>query len=154
MPLSSKMGRTVAAPLLALNLAMGSFGGNAATPFLTLVSLLAGMTGIAAIITGLHHLRLWRGSSGAAAQSTAWITWLLLVLAFCLAWKEIRIGGRSVRHRVLEAFIIILTLTHLLYTLALHIGDDHPDTTHTPAVDKHHHNTVPPSHNTMAASAV
>jgi len=40
-----------------------------------------------------------------------------------LACKEINIGGwRGWRLRVLEAFIIILTLTELLYVLALHAG--------------------------------
>ncbi|KAG6551369.1 hypothetical protein Mapa_007015 [Marchantia paleacea] len=185
MAMSPKMGRAMAGPLLALNLIMyvivlglsgwmlnraitrGSFAGNAATPFLALTSLLAGMVGIAAIIAGVHHLKEWRGHSGAAAQATSWIAWLLLVLAFCLAWKQIRIGGRSVRHRVLEAFIIILTLTKLLYTLSLYLGGHHdhalPTTTATgtPVVDNkhhhHHHNhgaTVPPSNNPMAAAAV
>ncbi|KAL2635585.1 hypothetical protein R1flu_007064 [Riccia fluitans] len=179
MAMSSKMGRALAGPLLIFNLLMfiivlglsgwmmnraitrGGFGGNAATPFFSLVSLLAGMVGIASIITGLHHLRLWRASSGAAAQATAWITWLLLVLAFCLAWKEIHIGRRSTKHRVLEGFIISLTVNHLLYTLALHFGDhdEHALPTSTAATDKHHHHnphhgTVPPTSNTMAASAV
>ncbi|BBN04425.1 hypothetical protein MPTK1_3g04480 [Marchantia polymorpha subsp. ruderalis] len=186
MAMSTKMGRAIAGPLLILNLIMyvivlglsgwmlnraitrGSFAGNAATPFLALISLLAGMVGIAAIITGLHHLKEWRGHSGAAAQATSWIAWLLLVLAFCLAWKQIHIGGRSIRHRVLEAFIIILTLTKLLYTLSLYLGGHRNEhalptttTTGTPVVDnKHHHHqhnhggTVPPSNNPMAAAAV
>ncbi|OAE33963.1 hypothetical protein AXG93_3005s1090 [Marchantia polymorpha subsp. ruderalis] len=101
----------------------GGYGGNQATPFLAIFSLIAGMVGIASAITGLHHVREGSSSSAAAAQATSWITWLLLILAFCLAWKEIHIGGRSVRHRVLEAFIIMLTATKLAETLAYYFGD-------------------------------
>lgn len=40
-----------------------------------------------------------------------------------LAWKEINVGGyRGWRLRVLEAFVIIVTITQLLYVLALHAG--------------------------------
>ncbi|BBN04426.1 hypothetical protein MPTK1_3g04490 [Marchantia polymorpha subsp. ruderalis] len=136
-----KMARGIIAPLVILNLAMfavalglsgwmmnrfierGGYGGNQATPFLAIFSLIAGMVGIASAITGLHHVREGSSSSAAAAQATSWITWLLLILAFCLAWKEIHIGGRSVRHRVLEAFIIMLTATKLAETLAYYFGD-------------------------------
>lgn len=40
-----------------------------------------------------------------------------------MAWKEIHIGGHSKKLRALEAFTIILTFTHFLYILALHIED-------------------------------
>lgn len=74
-------------------------------------------------MAGLHHIRLWKPDTGAAAQATSWISWFLLVLAFCLAWKEIRVGGRGTRHKVLEAFVIILTITKFLYTVALYLVD-------------------------------
>ncbi|KAI6693744.1 hypothetical protein NL676_021454 [Syzygium grande] len=38
-----------------------------------------------------------------------------------LAWKEINVGAyRSSRLRVLEAFVIIVTIMQFLYVLALH----------------------------------
>lgn len=40
-----------------------------------------------------------------------------------LAWKQISIGGfRGWRLRLLEAFVIVLTFTQLLYLLLLHAG--------------------------------
>ncbi|BBN04427.1 hypothetical protein MPTK1_3g04500 [Marchantia polymorpha subsp. ruderalis] len=136
-----RLGRILASPLLFLNLLLsiivlglagwmldrdisrGSFGGNRVTPWLSIFSLIAGMTSLASIMAGLHHIRLWKPDTGAAAQATSWISWFLLVLAFCLAWKEIRVGGRGTRHKVLEAFVIILTITKFLYTVALYLVD-------------------------------
>lgn len=137
------IGRLLAAPLILFNLACaiiilglagrsldraisrggGSFGGNGATQYLVLFSLIAGVVAIASYITALHHMRVWDANSGSASQAAGWIAWLLLIVAFCLAWKEIHIGGREVKLKVLEAFVIILTVTHLIYTLVLHLGD-------------------------------
>lgn len=103
--------------------ALSGFGGNGATPFLVLFSLIAGAVAIASYIMALHHLRVWDAHNGAASQAAAWIAWLLLIIAFCLAWKEIHLGKRGVKLRVLEAFVIMLTVTHFIYTLILHIGD-------------------------------
>ncbi|KAG6551366.1 hypothetical protein Mapa_007012 [Marchantia paleacea] len=145
-----RLGRMIAAPLLVLNLmlsiivlamagwmlnreiTLGSFGGNHVTPWLSIFSLIAGMTSLAAIMAGLHHLRLWKPDTGAAAQATSWISWFFLVLAFCLAWKEIRVGGRGTRHKVLEAFVIILTVTKFLYTISLYIVEKATNTTTGP----------------------
>lgn len=101
----------------------GGFQGNGASPYLVLFSLIAALLAIASYIAALHHMRVWRSDSGAASQAVSWIAWLLLIISFCLAWKEIHIGGRSKKLKALEAFIIILTLTHFLYILALHIED-------------------------------
>ncbi|KAL2635581.1 hypothetical protein R1flu_007060 [Riccia fluitans] len=99
------------------------FGGNAATPWLSVFSLIAGMVTIASVITSLHHVRVWTPASGAAAQAASWIAWFLLVLPFCLAWKEIQIGGRSARFRCLEGFVITLTFTKFFSTLALYVEE-------------------------------
>lgn len=134
------LGRLLAAPLIIFNLIcaiiiLGLAGrvldkqitgqpqGNGATLFLVLFSLIAGVVAIASYIAAAHHMRVWRSESGAASQAVSWIAWLLLIIAFCLAWKEIHIGGRNKKLKALEAFTIILTLTHLLYLLALHIED-------------------------------
>ena len=49
---------------------------------------------------------------------------MLVVILICrVACKEIHLGGyRGWRLRVLEAFIIILAFTQLLYVLLLHAG--------------------------------
>ncbi|RAL54518.1 unnamed protein product [Cuscuta campestris] len=137
--------RNVAGPLLFLNLIMylivlgfaswclnklingqthhPSFGGNGATMFFLVFALLAAVLGIISKLLGGNHLRAWRNDSLAAAGSSAIVAWAVTALAFGLACKQINIGGwRGWRLRVLEAFIIILTFTQLLYVLLIHAG--------------------------------
>ncbi|CAL5347521.1 unnamed protein product [Camellia sinensis] len=139
------VGRNIAAPLLFLNLVMyfivlgfaswclnryingqtyhPSFGGNGATGFFLTYTILAAVLGIASKFAGANHIRFWRNDSLAAAGSSSLIAWAVTVLAFGLACKEISIGGyRGWRLKILEAFIIILTFTELLYLLFLHAG--------------------------------
>ncbi|KAB2625570.1 hypothetical protein D8674_017230 [Pyrus ussuriensis x Pyrus communis] len=143
--MAQTVGRNVAAPLLFLNLIMylivvgfaswclnrfingqtnhPSFGGNGATMFFLIFSILAGVMGIASKLAGANHIRAWRSDSLAAAGSSAIVAWALTALAFGLAWKQISIGGfRGWRLRLLEAFVIVLTFTQLLYLLLLHAG--------------------------------
>ncbi|KAI5005430.1 hypothetical protein ZWY2020_032673 [Hordeum vulgare] len=71
----------------------------------------------------VHHVRTWRGDNLATSASSSLVAWAITALAFGLACKEIHIGGyRGWRLRVLEAFVIILAFTQLLYVLALHSG--------------------------------
>ncbi|XP_019181450.1 PREDICTED: uncharacterized protein LOC109176467 [Ipomoea nil] len=137
--------RTLAAPLLFLNLIMyvivlgfaswclnkfingqthhPNFGGNGATMFFLAFSILAAVLGIVSKFMGGNHLRVWRNDSLAAAGSSALVAWAVTALAFGLACKEINVGGwRGWRLRVLEAFVIILAFTQLLYVLMLHAG--------------------------------
>ncbi|OMO53820.1 AWPM-19-like protein [Corchorus capsularis] len=139
------VGRNVAAPLLFLNLIMyfivlgfaswcinryingmtnhPSMGGNGATGFFLTFAILASVVGIASKFAGGHHIRSWRSDSLAEAGSSSLIAWALTALAFGFACKHINIGGwRGWRLRILEAFIIILTFTQLLYVLLLHAG--------------------------------
>ncbi|KAK9700164.1 hypothetical protein RND81_08G221000 [Saponaria officinalis] len=98
-------------------------GGNSATNYLLIVALLAGTTGATSMIVGFAHFRAWSPASMAAATSTAAISCAITVLAFGLAWKEIKLGGRrGKRLQTLEVLIIISTLIHLLYILLLHAG--------------------------------
>ncbi|KAL2622048.1 hypothetical protein R1flu_002253 [Riccia fluitans] len=97
-------------------------GGNAATPVFVTLSLIAGVVGCASVIAGLFHLALWRSESLASTNAVAWLAWSLVLLAMGLASKEIHIGGRSTKHRVLEAFVIILSFMQLVYILVLHAG--------------------------------
>ncbi|KAJ4874027.1 AWPM-19-like family protein [Raphanus sativus] len=139
------VGRNIAAPLLFLNLIMylivlgfaswclnryingqtnhPSFGGNGATPFFLTFSILAAVIGIASKLAGANHIRFWRNDSLAAAGSSSIVAWAVTALAMGLACKQINIGGwRGWRLRMIEAFIIILTFTQLLYLLLIHAG--------------------------------
>ncbi|KNA14085.1 hypothetical protein SOVF_110830 [Spinacia oleracea] len=139
------VGRNIAGPLLFLNLIMylivigfaswclnnyinfsthhPGLGGNGATSFFLIVSILAGVIGVVSKLAGANHIRAWRNDSLAAAGSSALVAWALTALAMGLACKEINIGGwRGWRLRVLEAFIIILTFFELFYVLAIHAG--------------------------------
>ncbi|EOY06235.1 AWPM-19-like - like 1 [Theobroma cacao] len=139
------VGRNIAAPLLFLNLVMyfivlgfaswcvnryinaqtahPSMGGNGATGFFLTFSMLAAVVGIVSKFAGGHHIRSWRTDTLAEAGSSSLIAWALTALAFGFACKHINIGSwRGWRLRILEAFIIILTFTQLLYVMLLHAG--------------------------------
>ncbi|KAG9137493.1 hypothetical protein Leryth_016791 [Lithospermum erythrorhizon] len=139
------VGRNVAAPLLFLNLVMWaivlgfsswclnryingttghpSMGGNGATSFFLIFTILAAVLGIASKFAGGNHLRAWRSDSLAAAGSSAIVAWAVTALAVGLACKHINIGGwRGWRLRILEGFIIVLGFTELLYVLLIHAG--------------------------------
>ncbi|KAI7747620.1 hypothetical protein M8C21_024615 [Ambrosia artemisiifolia] len=143
--MAQTVGRNVAAPLLFLNLVMylitlgfaswclnklinrethhPSFGGNGATEFFLEFAILASVLGIVSKFAGGNHLRAWRNDSLAAAGSTSLVAWAVTLLAFGLACKEINVGGhRGWRLRIVEAFIIILTITELLYVMLVHAG--------------------------------
>ncbi|KAK6929699.1 AWPM-19-like [Dillenia turbinata] len=143
--MAQTVGRNLAGPLLFLNFAMyiivigfaswsvnkyingqanhPGLGGNPATFFFLIFALLAGVVGAVSKLSGANHIRAWRSDSLAAAGSSSLVAWALTALAFGFAWKEIDIGGhRGWRLKVLEAFIIILTVTQFLYILLLHAG--------------------------------
>jgi hypothetical protein len=98
--------------------------GNVATPWFLPVALIASVVGLASVLTGTHHLRVWRNDSLAAASSASLIAWMLTLLAMGLACKEIHVGGayRLKRLKTLEALMIILSFFELLYLLSLHAG--------------------------------
>ncbi|XP_065864928.1 membrane protein PM19L [Euphorbia lathyris] len=137
--------RNIAGPLLFLNLIMyaialgfaswclnryingqtyhPSFGGNGATGFFLIFAMLASVVGIVSKFAGGNHIRAWRNDSLAAAGSAALMAWAVTLLAFGLACKQINLGGhRGWRLRVVEAFMIILAFTQLLYVLLIHAG--------------------------------
>ncbi|MCO5573716.1 hypothetical protein L7F22_027490 [Adiantum nelumboides] len=136
------VGKGIAAPLLILTLLMYLIilciacwafnrildsntltGANLATYPFVLMSLIAGVVGVASALSGLHHLNAWRGESGAAAGASALIAWLLTLLAFGLACKEIHTSRyRGARLKTLEAFVILATFFQLLYLAILHAG--------------------------------
>lgn len=98
-------------------------GGNGATGHFLTFAILASVLGIVSKVAGGQHLRAWRSDSLAAASSSSIMAWAVTALAFGLACKEINVGGwRGWRLRVVEAFVIILAFTQLIYVLLLHAG--------------------------------
>ncbi len=67
--------------------------GNNVTPTFIVVALIASMVGLASVFAGIHHIRIFRGDSLAAAAAASLIAWLLTLLAMGLAAKEIHTGG-------------------------------------------------------------
>ncbi|URD95382.1 AWPM-19-like membrane family protein [Musa troglodytarum] len=96
--------------------------GNQATGFFVIFALIAGVVGAAAAIAGIQHARRWNNDSLPSAASSAVIAWGLTLLAMGLACKEIHLEGRNTRLRTMEAFLIILSATQLVYILAIHGG--------------------------------
>ncbi|KAA8514998.1 hypothetical protein F0562_018215 [Nyssa sinensis] len=94
--------------------------GNAATGFFVMFALIAGVVGVASVISGFNHLRFWNADSLSAAASAATIAWTLTALAMGFACKEIELHIRNARLRTMEAFLIILTATQLMYIAAIH----------------------------------
>ena len=94
--------------------------GNKATSYLIQYSLIAGVVGAGACLFGLNHLRSWGPNSLPAAASAAVVAWSLTILALGFASKHIRLHTDSERLKALEAFIIILSGTMLLYIAAIH----------------------------------
>ncbi|KAJ3678541.1 hypothetical protein LUZ60_002344 [Juncus effusus] len=139
------IGRNVIAPLMVLNLIMyivvigfaswclnhfingqtnhpGMYS-NGATFYFLMFAILAGVVGAVSKLAGIHHIRAWRNDSLSSNASASLIAWAITALAFGIACKEIHLtSGRGWRLRVLEAFIIILTFTQLIYVLLLHAG--------------------------------
>ncbi len=55
--------------------------GNAATLWFLPMALTASVVGLASVLTGTHHLRVWRNDSLAAASAASLIAWMLTLLA-------------------------------------------------------------------------
>lgn len=55
--------------------------GNSATGFFVVFALIAGVVGIASLLSGLNHIRQWNIDSLPAATSAAAIAWSLTLLA-------------------------------------------------------------------------
>ncbi|CAI0452014.1 unnamed protein product [Linum tenue] len=94
--------------------------GNAATGFFVTFALIAGVVGAASVISGLNHIRAWNSDSLPAAASAGTIAWTLTLLAMGFACKQIELEVRNARLRTMEAFMIILSATQLLYIAAIH----------------------------------
>nr|CAB3456414.1 unnamed protein product [Digitaria exilis] len=104
---------------------MAGFGRNMVAPLMVL-NLIMYLVVIGFASWNLNHFingqTNYPGTLAANAASSL-IAWAITALAFGLACKEIHIGGhRGWRLRVLEAFVIILAFTQLLYVLMLHAG--------------------------------
>lgn len=54
--------------------------GNAATQFFLPLAIIAAVVGLASILAGIYHLRVYRTDSLSAAHASALIAWLLILL--------------------------------------------------------------------------
>ncbi|KAM6552263.1 hypothetical protein CsatB_002071 [Cannabis sativa] len=94
--------------------------GNAATGFFVTFALIAGVVGAASVLAGVNHIRSWTVESLPAAATAGIIAWTLTVLAMGFACKEIQLELRNAKLRTMEAFLIILSATQLIYIAAIH----------------------------------
>ncbi|XP_008780296.1 membrane protein PM19L-like [Phoenix dactylifera] len=93
--------------------------GNAATGFFVMFALIAGVVGAASALAGFNHIRFWNYDSLQPAASSGIIAWALTLIAMGLACKEINLEGRNARLKTMEAFLIILSATQLVYVLSI-----------------------------------
>lgn len=100
--------------------AFGPGGENNVTIYFIQFSLIAGAVGAGACLFGIHHIYSWGPEGLPSAASAAVVAWSLTMLALGFASKHIRVKTDSERLKTLEAFIIILSGTMLLYIAALH----------------------------------
>lgn len=64
------------------NGALVDCAGNGVTQnFFLPITLIACMVGLASVLAGIHHMRLFRSDSLAAAAASSLIAWLLVLLA-------------------------------------------------------------------------
>ncbi|KAJ7558908.1 hypothetical protein O6H91_04G061500 [Diphasiastrum complanatum] len=83
-------------------------GGNAATLYLIVFSLIAGVVGVASVVLGFLSLS-GTPETKAVAVTSGLVAWVLSLLALGLAAKQIHIGKvHNKRLRALEAFAIIV----------------------------------------------
>ncbi|XP_039129628.1 membrane protein PM19L-like [Dioscorea cayenensis subsp. rotundata] len=96
--------------------------GNLATGFFVILSLLAGLVGIASSLSGLYNVLEWKPSSLLSAAASSLTAWALTLLAMGFACKEISIGYRPANLRAMETLTIILSGTQLICIGAIHAG--------------------------------
>ncbi|XP_010255851.1 PREDICTED: uncharacterized protein LOC104596402 [Nelumbo nucifera] len=96
--------------------------GNMATGFFVIVSLIAGLVGIATSVSGIGNVLQWNLSNLLSSASSSILTWSLTLLAMGLACKEINIGWRDANLRTMEVLTIILSGTQLFYMGTIHAG--------------------------------
>ncbi|CAN0898551.1 Membrane protein PM19L [Linum grandiflorum] len=96
--------------------------GNMATGVFVIISLLAGIVGIATSFVGIQNVLVSNAANLHAAASSSLASLALTLLAMGLACKEIDIGWTDANLRTLEVVTIIVSATQLLCTGALHAG--------------------------------
>ncbi|XP_022142232.1 uncharacterized protein LOC111012398 [Momordica charantia] len=90
--------------------------GNSATGFFVVFSFIAAVAVVASVLSGHFYFRLSDSSNLPPAASLALIACFLTILAMGFAWKEVSITVMSGQLMALEAFVIILSVTQLIYT--------------------------------------
>ncbi|KAJ3694820.1 hypothetical protein LUZ60_000197 [Juncus effusus] len=98
------------------------YRGNSVPGYFLIFSLMTGAVGGCTTLAGFVHWKAWRSESLAAAISSALISWSITVISFGLACKQFTFPNRGKKLKTLEAFIIILTFTQLIYLFLLYAG--------------------------------
>lgn len=107
----------------AINQGWEALSYNPATFYLVIFALLAGVVGVAAKLSGAHHLRVWHHDSLAGSNAAAFIAWLITLLAVGFACKEISLGGVDyIQLKALEALVILVAITQLFYLMGVGAG--------------------------------
>ncbi|GAB2266409.1 hypothetical protein Dimus_001417 [Dionaea muscipula] len=96
--------------------------GNLATGFFIIFSLLVGVVGVTTSLTGIHNVMQGKAAHLYAAASSSLVTWALTLLAMGFACKEIHVGGTDSNLRTMETTMIILGVTQLFCTAAIHLN--------------------------------
>ncbi|KAM0938983.1 hypothetical protein DsansV1_C22g0173881 [Dioscorea sansibarensis] len=109
---------------LTMELKQIGVAGNGATFYFLVFAILAGVVGVASKLASASHVRVWRNDSLAAASSSLSHRMGHHCPCFWVGMQGDTLGGiqRMGDLGFLEAFIIILTLTQLIYVVLLHAG--------------------------------
>jgi len=67
--------------LMNITISMACAGNSITQSFFLPITLIACMVGLASVLAGVHHMRLFRSDSLAAAAAASLIAWLLVLLA-------------------------------------------------------------------------
>ncbi|XP_044496987.1 membrane protein PM19L-like isoform X2 [Mangifera indica] len=84
------------------------------------VFIIAAVVVATSAIAGENHIRKWNADSLPSAVTAATIAWSLRVLPMGFACKDIQLHIRNAHLRTMEALLIILSASQLLYLATIH----------------------------------
>ncbi|KAI4304105.1 hypothetical protein MLD38_039661 [Melastoma candidum] len=94
--------------------------GNMATGFFVVFSLISGVIGMITSTTGIHNITQISAMNPYTVAGSSLVALSLTLLSLGLACKEIHLGHTEENLRILEVTTIIVSVTQLLCTGAIH----------------------------------